>query len=322
MKTKTTFGITMIVALFVGVTAIPVDDAFAEKAVVDEIASSFKRADFIHNAEGIAKVITYDDWSQKLQFGSNFKSTQGPDIYVYLATDEKASDFVSLGKIQNNDGAQEYAIPTGTDLNKYDKVLIWCQAFGVLFGSADLPEYTASPQSTSSSESDNNDSNDSVRQVTLEEKQHDTTIAEKQNNTMEKSSDAQQLQTISNDMTFLKGELTSPIGDDPSDDPFGGDKIVGDYYVRIRDGEQVRVFANLNPAPEGTVLEGWLVDFESGYTLSTGKANDKDVMIFTQLMVNPSIYDALVITAEPIRDTDPAPAVLHIGGAPIGELFK
>ena len=135
----------MIAALFMGVAAIPMDNAFAEKAVVDEIASSFKRADFIHNAEGTAKVITHDDWSQVLQFGNDFKSTPGPDIYVYLASDDRASEFVSLGKIQSNDGAQEYTIPAGIDLNKYDKVLIWCQAFGVLFGSADLPEYTASP---------------------------------------------------------------------------------------------------------------------------------------------------------------------------------
>ncbi len=319
MKMNTTVGIAMIAALFMGVTVIPVDDVFAEKAIVDEIASNFKRADFIHNTEGTAKVITYDDWSQVLKFENNFKSTPGPDVYVYLATDEKASDFVNLGIIQNNDGTQEYTIPAGTDLNKYDKVLIWCQAFGVLFGSADLPEYTASPEPNTSSEDENSNEN-SVSQIIMKEKQHSettTTTMKKQDDTTEKYLNTQQ-HTTANDMGFLKGELTSPVGDDP----FGGDKIVGDYYVKIRNGEQVRIFANLNPAPEGTVLEGWLVDFESGYTLSTGKANDKDMMIFTQRMVNPSIYDALVITAEPIRDTDPAPAALHIGGAPIGELFK
>ena len=144
MKT-TTFGIAVIAALFMGVATIPTENAFAEKAVVDKISSSFNRADFIHNAEGTAKVITHDDWSQVLQFGDDFKSTPGPDVYVYLATDDKASDFVSLGVIQANDGSQQYVIPPGTDLNKYDKVLIWCQAFGVLFGTADLPEYTASP---------------------------------------------------------------------------------------------------------------------------------------------------------------------------------
>ena len=128
--------------------------------------------------------------------------------------------------------------------------------------------------------------------------------------------------TIEDDGIFLRGELTSPIGDAPTDDPFGGEEIVGDYYIRIKDGEQVRIMANLNPAPGGTVLEGWLVDFESGYALSTGKANDQNKIIFTQRMVNPTLYDAVVITAEPIGDIDPNPASLHIGGAPIGELFN
>ena len=94
--------------------------------------------EFFHNAEGTVTLVTGDDGTQVLQFGDNFKSTPGPDIYVYLATDDRASDFVSLGKIQHNDGAQAYEIPVGIDLSKYDKILIWCQAFGVLFGTADL----------------------------------------------------------------------------------------------------------------------------------------------------------------------------------------
>ena len=144
MKIKTTFGIAMIAALMMTVAVNQPNNAFAEKSVVDEITGSFKGADFIHNAEGIAKVVTYDDWSQVLQFGNNFKSTPGPDLYVYLATDTKATEFVDLGILQSSSGAQEYTIPVGTDLNKYDKILIWCKAFGVLFGSAELPEYTAS----------------------------------------------------------------------------------------------------------------------------------------------------------------------------------
>jgi len=138
MKTKQTFGIAMIAALFMGVAITSIDNVFAEKAITNEISSNFKGADFFHNAEGTTKVITHEDGSQVLQFGDDFKSTPGPDVYVYLATDDKASEFISLGKIQHNDGAQEYVIPAGTDLNKYDKVLIWCQAFGVLFGTADL----------------------------------------------------------------------------------------------------------------------------------------------------------------------------------------
>ena len=60
------------------------------------------------------------------------------DLYVYLSTDEGASDYVSLGTLKANMGNQNYEIPSDVDVAKYSKVLIWCQAFSVLFGSADL----------------------------------------------------------------------------------------------------------------------------------------------------------------------------------------
>jgi hypothetical protein len=98
--------------------------------------------DGIHNAEGAAKVITLDDGTSLLRL-ENFKATNGPDLYVYLATDKSASDIVNLGRLKGNIGNQNYPIPAGTDLTKYNTVLIWCKAFSVLFGSAQL----ASPPS-------------------------------------------------------------------------------------------------------------------------------------------------------------------------------
>jgi len=92
--------------------------------------------DGIHDATGDAMVLSIDD-TQYLRF-ENFKSTNGPDLYVYLSTDEQASDYVSLGKLKANMGNQNYEIPSDVDLAKYSKVLIWCQAFSVLFGSAEL----------------------------------------------------------------------------------------------------------------------------------------------------------------------------------------
>jgi hypothetical protein len=68
----------------------------------------------------------------------DFSSTNGPDLYVYLSTDDSASEFVNLGQLKANKGNQNYEIPEGTDIEKYDKVLIWCKAFSVLFGSAEL----------------------------------------------------------------------------------------------------------------------------------------------------------------------------------------
>jgi len=43
---------------------------------------------------------------------------------VYLATDETASDYVSLGKLKGNIGNQNYLIPPEVDLSNQDTVLI------------------------------------------------------------------------------------------------------------------------------------------------------------------------------------------------------
>jgi hypothetical protein len=94
--------------------------------------------DGIHNAEGQAKVIKLSDDGSNFLRLEDFRSTNGPDLYVYLSMDKSNSDFVNLGRLKGNVGNQNYEIPEGTDLSKYDTVLIWCQAFSILFGSAEL----------------------------------------------------------------------------------------------------------------------------------------------------------------------------------------
>ena len=102
--------------------------------------------DGIHNAEGQVKVLTLNDGTNFLRL-EDFRATNGPDLYVYLSTDKGASDFVNLGRLKGNVGNQNYEIPEGTDLSKYDTALIWCQAFSVLFGSAELePTNSSSSQ--------------------------------------------------------------------------------------------------------------------------------------------------------------------------------
>lgn len=92
--------------------------------------------DGIHNAQGTAKVLSLDD-STLLRL-EDFKATNGPDLHVYLATDEKATDYVDLGPLKANIGNQNYKIPAGLDLTKYDTALVWCKQFSVLFGHAPL----------------------------------------------------------------------------------------------------------------------------------------------------------------------------------------
>ena len=109
-----------------------------EGLVVVSYAGTFTGAgDGIHDAQGDAYTIPLEDGSNVLRL-ENFQSTNGPDLFVYLSTDENASEFINLGVLKANNGNQNYEIPDDTDLDKYNKVLIWCKSFSVLFGSAEL----------------------------------------------------------------------------------------------------------------------------------------------------------------------------------------
>ena len=114
-------------------------DSMAEKPseMATKLAGTFVGVgDGIHDAKGTATVIPVD--TGKVLRLEEFKSTNGPDLYIYLSTDKGATEFVNLGRLKANMGNQNYDIPDGTDLSKYDTVLVWCQQFSVLFGSAEL----------------------------------------------------------------------------------------------------------------------------------------------------------------------------------------
>lgn len=93
--------------------------------------------DGFHNAEGVGKIIQLADGTDILRL-ENFKATNGPDLYVYLSTDKTNADIVNLGRLKGNIGNQNYLIPAGTDITMYNTALIWCRAFSVIFGSAQL----------------------------------------------------------------------------------------------------------------------------------------------------------------------------------------
>jgi hypothetical protein len=93
--------------------------------------------DGFHNTEGLAKVIPLGQGSSVIRL-ENFNSNNGPNVHLYMSTDKAASNFIDLGRLKANNGNQNYNIPNGTDLVKYNMVLIWCKNFSVLFGSAEL----------------------------------------------------------------------------------------------------------------------------------------------------------------------------------------
>jgi hypothetical protein len=48
---------------------------------------------------------------------------------------------VELGKLKGNEGDQNYEIPAGTDLSKFQTVSIYCERFNANFGTAPLEKF-------------------------------------------------------------------------------------------------------------------------------------------------------------------------------------
>ncbi len=89
-----------------------------------------------HPASGTVRVVVADG-KQYVRY-ENYKTINGPDIYVYLAKDLDAKEFVDLGKVRATEGNVNYEVPSGIDVSDYRYVLTWCKQFGVLFNYADL----------------------------------------------------------------------------------------------------------------------------------------------------------------------------------------
>ncbi|HUU47898.1 MAG TPA: DM13 domain-containing protein [Nitrosopumilaceae archaeon] len=122
--------------------ALPTVTANTDQPGLDIAPTIFLSGEFIgigdgvHDVSGDTIVLGLDDINY-LRF-ENFAAANGPDLHVYLATDNAATEFIDLGLLKANNGNQNYEIPDGTDLDKYNKVLVWCKMFSVLFGSAEL----------------------------------------------------------------------------------------------------------------------------------------------------------------------------------------
>lgn len=68
----------------------------------------------------------------------SFSVTTGPDLKVYLSKKDTPSEFINLGPLKSNTGAQSYAVPAGVDFTVYRYALIHCQQYNHLFAIAAL----------------------------------------------------------------------------------------------------------------------------------------------------------------------------------------
>ncbi len=98
-----------------------------------------------HETKGTAAIFKLADGKRTLRL-SNFETSNGPDVHVYLVAAADAKDnetvksagFVELGSLKGNIGDQNYDVPSTVDLAKYRAVTIWCARFNVNFGTAPL----------------------------------------------------------------------------------------------------------------------------------------------------------------------------------------
>jgi hypothetical protein len=101
-----------------------------------------------HRTTGTARLIRLADDSLVVRL-EQLDTSDGPALHVWLTDQPVRSGsagwhvfddgrYVDLGVLKGNQGSQNYAIPTGTDLTGLTSVSVWCARFHVSFGAAQL----------------------------------------------------------------------------------------------------------------------------------------------------------------------------------------
>jgi Electron transfer DM13 len=117
--------------------------ASIEKGPIAVTKGNFKG--LAHETKGLASIYQLADGKRTLRL-SEFATSNGPDVHVYLVAAPDAKDnetvtkagFIRIGDLKVNMGDQNYDLPADVDLNKYRAVTIWCRRFGVNFATAPL----------------------------------------------------------------------------------------------------------------------------------------------------------------------------------------
>lgn len=156
MKIWKVFVLVLVVALFVAWYAFRPERLVVNRRVHEELpaaegsspAEALASGTFhsvLHPTSGTATVYRLGDGRRVLRF-TNFKTSNGPDVHVYMVAANDANDndsvervgFIDLGILKGNIGDQNYTLNSDVDLSKYRSVSVWCKRFSVNFGTAPL----------------------------------------------------------------------------------------------------------------------------------------------------------------------------------------
>jgi hypothetical protein len=120
-------------------------EASAEKGSAGMLIGSGEFRSGAHETKGEARIHRLPDGRRILRL-TNFATSNGPDLRVILVAadgvkdseDVKKAGWVEVARLKGNIGDQNYEIPADADLEKHRAVTIWCNRFGVNFGTAPL----------------------------------------------------------------------------------------------------------------------------------------------------------------------------------------
>ena len=107
---------------------------------------TFTRIDPVHWAQGEVMIYQLPDNRMVAMF-ENFLAANGPDLRVVLSASEAprtpeevalSNLNLELGPLKATLGPQTYEIPPEVDLSLYNSIVIYCQAFHVVFSTATI----------------------------------------------------------------------------------------------------------------------------------------------------------------------------------------
>lgn len=139
MKKSIPFLPVLIFCLTVCCSCKKTSDRFIDETLTADTAAVLKfRGEFISGpygtVSGVAKVyLKQGSYTVALE---NFSSTNGPDLKVYLSKEEMPVNFIRLDDLRSTMGNQLYPVTGMPSFAAYKYVLIHCEQYNHLFGSA------------------------------------------------------------------------------------------------------------------------------------------------------------------------------------------
>lgn len=92
----------------------------------------------LHNGTGTAHITETPSGGYILRFESDFKVTNGPDLYVGFGKDGTYIEGSEIAVLKGNIGSQNYEVNTAFDISNQNEIWIWCKRFSEPFARAVL----------------------------------------------------------------------------------------------------------------------------------------------------------------------------------------